>query len=101
MKARFFCDFCGEEVPANTSRCPGCGKIFTAVKCPKCGYMGKADNFNSGCPSCSYLMDKEELAKEEFKPVKKAPLFKPWIYRLALFALAFVLLFLLFLFIKM
>jgi len=91
MKARYFCDFCGEEVPANTARCPRCGKIFTAVKCPKCGYMGKADSFNSGCPSC----------REEFNPVKKAPLFKPWIYRLAFFALAFVLLFLLFLFIKM
>lgn len=96
MKAHYFCDFCGEEVPANTTRCPKCGKIFTAVKCPECGYMGRAEDFNSGCPSCSYLMD-----KDKFKPVKKSPLFKPWIYRVALFALAAVLLFLLFLFIKM
>jgi len=101
MKTRYFCDFCGEEVPANTPRCPRCGKIFTAVKCPKCGYMGKADDFNSGCPSCSYLIDKEELDKEELKPVEKAPPFKPWIYRAALFALAALLFFLLFLFIKM
>lgn len=101
MKARYFCDFCGEEVPANTTRCPGCAKLFTAVKCPKCGYMGKAEDFNSGCPSCGYLMDKKELDKEASKPVKKAPLFKPWIYRVALVALASLLLFLLFLFMKM
>ncbi|MBA7485423.1 MAG: hypothetical protein GH155_00840 [Spirochaeta sp.] len=95
MKARYFCDFCGEEVPANTTRCPRCAKLFTAVKCPKCGYMGKADNFDSGCPSCSYLMD-----KEDFKPVKETPLLKPWIYRVASFALAALLLLFLFLFIK-
>lgn len=96
MKARYFCDFCGEEVPANTTRCPRCAKLFTAVKCPECGYVGKTEDFNSGCPSCSYLMD-----KEEFKPVKKIPLFKSWIYRVALFALVAVLLFLLFIFMKM
>ncbi|HEC61246.1 MAG TPA: hypothetical protein ENI27_03215 [bacterium] len=53
--ARFFCDSCGSEVPRDKVRCPGCGRFFSSVKCPKCGFEGEAVLFPKGCPSCGYL----------------------------------------------
>ncbi len=55
VTARFFCDSCGREVPRNKVRCPGCGRFFSSVKCPKCGFEGEAVLFQKGCPSCGYL----------------------------------------------
>ncbi len=28
--------------------------MFTAVRCPECGYEGRAPEFKSGCPVCGY-----------------------------------------------
>jgi hypothetical protein len=55
MKLRFFCDLCGTEVPRNTIRCPNCGRYFTAIQCPRCGFQGEEKDFVTGCPSCGYM----------------------------------------------
>lgn len=55
MKARFFCESCGAEVRHSERVCPSCGKTFTAVRCPRCGFEGGAKQFARGCPSCGYL----------------------------------------------
>jgi hypothetical protein len=55
MKARFFCESCGAEVRHSERVCPSCGKTFTAVRCPRCGFEGGAKQFARGCPGCGYL----------------------------------------------
>lgn len=55
MKARFFCDSCGAAVGARADRCPACGKVFAAVRCPQCGYEGNPSEFGRGCSVCGYL----------------------------------------------
>jgi len=56
MKARFFCENCGKEVTERAGSCPSCGRLFTAVRCPECGFEGKAAEFSPGCPVCGYSM---------------------------------------------
>jgi hypothetical protein len=29
------------------------------VRCPKCGFEGKAATFRDGCPSCGYMMSQD------------------------------------------
>ena len=55
MKLRYFCDLCGTEVPKNTIRCPSCGRYFTAIQCPRCGFRGEEKDFAQGCPKCGYM----------------------------------------------
>lgn len=55
MKAQFFCDSCGASVGARADRCPACGKVFAAVRCPQCGYEGKPSEFTRGCSVCGYM----------------------------------------------
>ena len=55
MKARFFCESCGAEVRHSERTCPACGRTFTAVRCPRCGFEGGAKQFARGCPECGYL----------------------------------------------
>jgi DNA-directed RNA polymerase subunit RPC12/RpoP len=55
MKLRYFCDLCGTEVPKNTIRCPSCGRYFTAIQCPRCGFRGEEKDFTQGCPKCGYM----------------------------------------------
>jgi predicted RNA-binding Zn-ribbon protein involved in translation (DUF1610 family) len=52
---RFFCGNCGEEVNQRDELCPHCGAVFSAIKCPQCGYRGKLHEFHHGCPSCGFL----------------------------------------------
>lgn len=52
---RFFCGNCGEEVDQRDELCPHCGAVFSAIKCPQCGYRGKLHEFRHGCPSCGFL----------------------------------------------
>jgi predicted RNA-binding Zn-ribbon protein involved in translation (DUF1610 family) len=59
--ARFFCENCGAEVRAGASSCPKCRRVFSAVRCPECGFMGKAAEFKAGCPSCGYLQPREQM----------------------------------------
>ncbi len=67
MKAHYFCENCGKEVRAGASSCPYCGRVFKAVRCPECGYEGKASQFSAGCPACGFL-EKKETAEPSLLP---------------------------------
>ncbi|MDR3284762.1 MAG: hypothetical protein LBS97_06260 [Treponema sp.] len=60
---KFFCEFCKAEVPQNAGVCPGCGRKFSAVRCPKCGKTGSHEKFNNGCPFCGYAAKRDAPAK--------------------------------------
>ncbi|MBN2874722.1 MAG: zinc ribbon domain-containing protein [Spirochaetales bacterium] len=51
---RFFCEHCGAEVGRDDKACPVCGRFFSAVRCPRCGFSGPASRFSDGCPVCGY-----------------------------------------------
>jgi len=51
----YTCDHCAAPVGLHDARCPSCGKLFDAVRCPRCGHQGPPRTFVSGCPSCRYL----------------------------------------------
>ncbi|MDR0442663.1 MAG: zinc ribbon domain-containing protein [Treponema sp.] len=53
-KPRFFCDNCGYEVENDAKACPHCGRFFSSVRCPSCGFAGEEKLFINGCPSCGY-----------------------------------------------
>ena len=57
QKAKFFCENCGAEVPADARVCKNCGRFFSSVRCPACGATGSASKFAKGCPVCGYAMD--------------------------------------------
>jgi hypothetical protein len=50
----FFCENCGTEVPRKSAKCPGCGRYFSSIRCPKCGFTGGEQLFSGGCPVCGY-----------------------------------------------
>lgn len=53
-RSKFFCENCHQEVKPSAKICPHCGRFFTAVRCPSCGYVGEARDFVQGCPNCGY-----------------------------------------------
>lgn len=53
-RPRYFCEHCGAEVGRDASVCPKCGRFFSSVKCPRCGFSGEPFLFRAGCPSCGY-----------------------------------------------
>ena len=55
-RAKFFCEFCGNEVHQNDKVCQYCGKFFASVRCPKCGKVGRTEEFTHGCPACGYAV---------------------------------------------
>jgi ssDNA-binding Zn-finger/Zn-ribbon topoisomerase 1 len=96
-KPRFFCDNCGAEVSMAAASCPRCGRFFASVRCPKCGFTGKDDDFSRGCPVCGYSAiprgTGETLKKNgrwagERQPGKTAGALPFWMYLFA--ALVFV-----------
>jgi predicted RNA-binding Zn-ribbon protein involved in translation (DUF1610 family) len=91
--ARFFCENCGAEVDRDTGRCPSCGRVFSSVRCPQCGFTGEETLFKKGCPVCGYCARNENAApKTEPDANGKLPF---WVYVVAAlgFALAAVILF--------
>lgn len=93
-KARFFCEECGAEVRPGAPSCPSCGSVFTAVRCPECGYEGGGLEFKSGCPVCGYAA--LGTAQREARPASSAPAKKrrgmPVVFsRIALLALSLAL----------
>jgi hypothetical protein len=57
MKAHFFCENCSREVQPNAKSCPYCGRVFSAIRCPSCGFEGTASEMLNGCPVCGYLAE--------------------------------------------
>lgn len=64
----------------NAKVCPRCGSFFSSIKCPRCGYVGKADDFSAGCPSCGST----EAANAAPEPIRPLPALAPplpwWAY---------------------
>jgi len=81
-KPRYYCERCGAEVRKDARVCPRCGRFFSSVKCPRCGYVGEADDFAAGCPVCGYA----DAANPSPEPIKQlAPALPPppwWAYPL-------------------
>jgi uncharacterized membrane protein YvbJ len=50
----FYCDGCGAEVSQDAIVCPKCGRKFTSIRCPACGFSGDETLFSYGCPKCGY-----------------------------------------------
>jgi len=73
MKARYFCENCGAEVRAGAASCPSCGRVFTAVRCPQCGFEGRAPDFARGCPSCGFMEEKKSAPPGKGTPKSGAP----------------------------
>jgi uncharacterized membrane protein YvbJ len=71
MKRLFICEKCGRPVPARSKRCAHCGKIFDGVKCPRCGFTGDQELFESGCPICGY--SGESALNRNISKQKKEP----------------------------
>ena len=65
-KAKFFCEFCGKEVHQNDKVCQYCGKFFASVRCPRCGKVGRTDEFTHGCPACGYAVTPSGKKKSSY-----------------------------------
>ena len=72
-RPRYFCENCGAEVAKDAKVCPHCGRFFSSVKCPRCSYVGKADDFTFGCPLCGST----EAANPAPEPMKSLPVAAP------------------------
>jgi len=68
---RYFCEHCGAEVKGSARICPHCGRFFSSVKCPRCGTVGRAEDFRAGCPVCGYA-DAMNAPPEPIKPLPPA-----------------------------
>jgi len=79
-RPRFFCESCGSEVAKNARICPHCGRFFSSVKCPKCGHVGKADDFASGCPVCGYALSANPAPDPIVPFVQPAPPLPWWAF---------------------
>ncbi len=87
-RPRYFCEHCGLEVRKNAKICPRCGRFFSSVKCPRCGYTGQAEDFESGCPVCGYAEAANAAPEPALPPPVVAPPPPRWAYALALLVLA-------------
>lgn len=87
-KPRYFCEHCGAEVARNATVCPVCGRFFSSVKCPKCGFTGKPALFRLGCPNCGYSTSFSDGESSTGSKVLSPPGPLPfWVYILSLTAL--------------
>ena len=91
-RPRYFCEHCGREVRKNAKICPRCGRFFSSVKCPRCGYTGQAEDFEAGCPVCGYAEAANAAPEPDLPPPAVAPPPPRWAYAVALVVLAGLLL---------
>ena len=82
---RFFCESCNAEVPLDAKICPKCGKNFASVRCPFCDFIGEAEEFRGGCPTCGHVLTgipgsdsspspkKKKKPRSNFRKEKKPP----------------------------
>ncbi|OJF77760.1 MAG: hypothetical protein BKP49_01945 [Treponema sp. CETP13] len=70
-KTRFFCEYCNHEVDNDAMFCPYCGRFFSSVKCPKCGYTGSHVEFINGCSKCGYAMEDVQKKRQKAPKNKK------------------------------
>ncbi|MCK4541213.1 MAG: hypothetical protein KAU17_03150 [Spirochaetales bacterium] len=89
-----YCDNCGLPVPLFAKRCPHCGRLFDAVRCPECGFNGEPSLFMKGCPSCGFLTNKGK-AKKKGRGGSREQIFRktlpPLVYRITLLVLTLLL----------
>ncbi len=86
-RPRYFCEHCGAEVGKDARICPRCGHFFTSVRCPRCGYSGKPDDFAFGCPSCGSLAAAKPAPEPPRPLAPAAPPLPWWAYAAALLVL--------------
>ncbi|HOV63154.1 MAG TPA: zinc ribbon domain-containing protein [Spirochaetia bacterium] len=99
---QFFCEGCGHPVPREASACPFCGKTFSSVRCPSCGFSGDASLFTNGCPSCGYLAKKEEKpSPRPSRPSLRKRRMPLWLYTLITCVLIGILVVLIYIFMKL
>lgn len=73
--------------------CPACGRFFSSVLCPRCGFSGAPSGFASGCPVCGYSEPPRSGAPSAGGPGRSAMRERPirplplWIWLAALAAL--------------
>ena len=93
MGKSFYCNNCGEKVSEKDKSCPYCHCVFTAVKCPQCGFRGESHFFHDGCPVCGYLAatSRDEESLDAF-PEDGTRRKKGWFSRLSPLAAAILLL---------
>jgi predicted amidophosphoribosyltransferase len=68
-RATYTCDHCQAPVSLHARSCPSCGKVFDAVRCPRCGHQGSPGAFADGCPSCRYLAGRPPTPRPERRSV--------------------------------
>jgi predicted RNA-binding Zn-ribbon protein involved in translation (DUF1610 family) len=84
--ARFYCENCGAEVNRGAGRCPSCGRLFSSIRCPGCGFTGDEALFKKGCPVCGYCTKNESGKPETDPPVSNS--LPAWVYAVAGLGLA-------------
>jgi len=97
---RFFCDNCGTEVARDTDTCSRCGRFFSSVRCPQCGFSADEDLFKNGCPQCGYsassarkIRSEKPHSSKKKNPEGKLP-FWVYVFSISAFIFAFAMLFL-------
>jgi predicted RNA-binding Zn-ribbon protein involved in translation (DUF1610 family) len=93
VASRFFCENCGAEVKRDSKTCPQCGKPFSSVKCPACGFTGEEVLFKGGCPVCGYSAGQggKDPAEKDKKIWYVSADLPVWVYIMTALALAAVL----------
>jgi Double zinc ribbon len=76
-RPHYYCEGCGAEVRKDARVCPRCGRFFSSVKCPRCGYVGQADDFVRGCPTCGYA-EAPNASPDPIRPLPPEALPLPW-----------------------
>ena len=91
---RFFCEHCGAEVLRSARRCVSCGRMFSSVLCPKCGFSGAEGLFSAGCPVCGYSAPSRGAGVEPRPPSPEAAVpvgaLPVWVYALTVLGLVLV-----------